>query len=149
MSKKSSNNLGPIIYEIDANLRESEKSFHLYKFNEKVEFFKEHCEIIKMCNEHMIHSAYSGEKIEHILKAFYGDNLSIDGCFQPTLETIYKKHFDGQLDKKRISEKREELLYEVEDYYAESELVLFMHDEICDSLIELGIINIDIHEQPA
>ncbi|MCW7551663.1 hypothetical protein NX722_03180 [Endozoicomonas gorgoniicola] len=97
MGKKTSENWRTTICEVHLDIMEAEKLFESFRFVEKVESFKNYCKMVELCNELIVANGIQGKDVSNLLKIFYGDNLKIDGCYQPNLEKVYQKNFDGLL----------------------------------------------------
>ena len=137
---KESFELGMTLYEIHSDLEKYQVELSDYDLKGKAVLFNSLCEFVKIANQALIEVNIKDENFVNYYRAFYKDNLSLDGCYQPNIEFIFNHYFSYLRKKKSLSSKEQDILYDVEDAFESTELILFNHDDICEKLINEGLV---------
>lgn len=135
MSSSEICEIGRMLWDVDRHLQKCTSEFTEYSLESKVSIFSSLCNMVSIANEALLALDVTDKNFTRYYKAFYQDSLALDGCYQPLLENLFKESFGRLIDDEALSETEWDLLNNAEEDYENTELVLFMHDSICDQLI--------------
>lgn len=135
MSSSEICEIGRMLWDVDRHLQKCASEFSEYSLESKVSIFSSLCDMVNIANEALLLLEVTDKNLTRYYKAFYQDNLALDGCYQPLLENVFEENFSRLIDDEALSETEWDLLNNAEEDYENTELVLFMHDSICDQLI--------------